>query len=375
MRQNGGVDWFLEPESRRAVGELRREVMSYLRRHGEPGSDLDGAELVFAEVVGNAVRHAGGPVWVTVSWSELNPTLTVRDLGQGFDATDLSVPVSARWVDEHDEGDDQLDVLVDPEAGGPVEADPEGLPESGLGLFMVANLAPHLEARARAGGGMSVSATLPVDRAPSMSHDPPRHTTGALPFLDEARPEGGFGKESFLRALVVQLARTVELQQGPDAAAAAVAQVGVDIGGQMEQEFRAAEAIVGRMTPEQLGRCYVRLKHAIDGGFHVVEADEHRIVLGNTRCPFGDVVRRAPSLCRMTSSVFGGIAARNSDHGVSVLLEERIAVGDPGCRVIVYLDEPPAEGRTLAHDYAMAAPAAAGTDGAEAPEAPPRPVR
>ena len=96
------------------------------------------------------------------------------------------------------------------------------------------------------------------------------------------------------------------------------------------------------MTPEQLGRCFVRLKHAIDGGFSVVEATPERIVLENTRCPFGDSVLRAPALCRMTSSVFGGIAARNTEGEVAVLLEERIAVGDPGCRVVVSL-APPAE--------------------------------
>ena len=324
VRHNAAVDWFLEPDNRRAVSDLRHEVMDYLRRHGKPDSDLDAAELVFAEVVGNAVRHASGPAWVSLTWGELNPTLTVRDLGPGFD------PRTGRG-----------------------EVDPRGLPEHGLGLYLVRRLAPTFEAEARAVGGMTVSASLPVERAAANSYDPPRHLIGVLPELSEARPEGGFGRESFLRALVVQLAHSLELQHGPEAAAAAVAQVGIDIGGQMEAEFRAAEAVVGRMTPEQMGRCFVRLKHAIEGGFFVIEADEHRIVLGNTRCPFGDVVQRAPSLCRMTSSVFGGIAARNGDHGASVLLEERIAVGDPGCRVVVLLDEPPEASRAHAHRYAV----------------------
>ena len=106
------------------------------------------------------------------------------------------------------------------------------------------------------------------------------------------------------------------------------------------------------MTPEQVGRCYVRLKHAIDGGFYVIEVSEDRIVLGNTRCPFGDVVRLAPSLCRMTSSVFGGIAARNNGAPVGVLLEERIAVGDPGCRVVVALSPQAGVDSALAHRYA-----------------------
>ena len=38
----------------------------------------------------------------------------------------------------------------------------------------------------------------------------------------------------------MQLARTIEDHHGPDAAEAAVAQVGMDVGGQMEQEFRLA---------------------------------------------------------------------------------------------------------------------------------------
>ena len=80
-------------------------------------------------------------------------------------------------------------------------------------------------------------------------------------------------------------------------------------------------------------------------------ADEDRIVLGNTRCPFGDAVRLAPSLCRMTSSVFGGIAARNNDGPVLVTLEERIAVGDPGCRVTVCLDETKSPAAGFAHRY------------------------
>jgi hypothetical protein len=354
--QDPTVDWYLDGDDREAVRVLRHEVMAYLRRHAAPGSNLDDAEIVTSEVVGNAVRHAGGPIWVSLSWRESSPTLTVRDLGPGFDPKRLAA-AGRRPAAMLDTGDaavphDPPD-LEDPR---PLEADPGVLAESGRGLFIVTHLAPALEAHVRGADGMSVDVTLPVTRARATSHDPPRHTTGALPALSEARAEGGFGKESFLRALVVQLARTVEFQHGPDAADAAVAQVGTDVGGQMEAEFRAAHGVVGRMTPEQIAHCYVRLKHAIDGGFYVIEANEQRIVLGNRRCPFGDVVRLAPSLCRMTSSVFGGIAARNSDSTASVLLEERIAVGDPGCRVIVRLDPPAGQDPGLAHQYARPRP-------------------
>jgi predicted ArsR family transcriptional regulator len=169
--------------------------------------------------------------------------------------------------------------------------------------------------------------------------------------MHEARTEGAFGKEAFLRALVVEMSRTIEAHHGPDAAEAVIAQVGTDVGGQMETEYRVATEIVGALTPEQLGECYVRLKHAIDGQFSVVEATRERIVLENRRCPFGEAVRHAPALCRMTSSVFGGLAARNHPDGATVLLEERIAVGDPGCRVVVFLGPAPDDVAPFAHRY------------------------
>lgn len=346
------MDWYLDGDDARALGTLRREAVAYLRRHAEAYSDLDGAELVIGETIGNAVRHAGGPIWVSLSWRELSPTLTVRDLGPGFEPA-LLAEAAGEDLGRLDTG--IADLAVDTselEDARPYEADPRAIAEGGRGLFLITHLAPTLEAHARRGDGMMVSVTLPVRRPAAISHDSPRHTTFPLPALSEAQPGGGFDKESFLRALVVQLAQAVEFEHGPDAADAVVAQVGADVGGQMEEEFRAAEQVTGQMTAEQMAHCYVRLKHAIDGGFYVIEANEKRIVLGNRRCPFGDVVRLAPSLCRMTSSVFGGIAARNTGHGASVLLEERIAVGDPGCRVVVYLQEPSPSERPLVHEYA-----------------------
>lgn len=334
------MDWYLHAGNPAASWTLRQEVRSYLRRHAEADTDVSDAELVVEELVGNAVRHAGGDIWVSVSWRELSPTLRVLDLGPGFDPSLLG-DVEVRPVERPPEQP----------TPGLEDVDPSLLAESGRGLFLVSHLAGSLEAHARAVGGMTMSVVLPVKKRQTLSHDPPRHTSGALPLPEEALPDGTFGKEPFLRALVVQLARAVEFQQGPDAAEAAVAQVGADVGGRMEEEYRRAEQVVGRLTPAQVGECYVRLKHAIDGGFTLERADEDRIVLTNDRCPFGDVVQAAPSLCRMTSSVFGGIAARNSDGWAAVLLEERIAMGDPGCRVTVFLTEPPATALPLVHTY------------------------
>ena len=63
----------------------------------------------------------------------------------------------------------------------------------------------------------------------------------------------------------------------------------------------------------------------------------------------------------MTSSVFGGIAARNGANDVAVHLEERIAVGDPQCRVIVYRTPPPSEVEVFVHRYRRRVPASVET--------------
>jgi predicted ArsR family transcriptional regulator len=85
----------------------------------------------------------------------------------------------------------------------------------------------------------------------------------------------------------------------------------------------------------------VDLKRRIKGDFFVVEETEEKIVFGNRKCPFGTMVHNRPALCMMTSNVFGIITAQNVGYG-KVVLEETIATGAPGCRVVVYL-KPTAE--------------------------------
>jgi anti-sigma regulatory factor (Ser/Thr protein kinase)/predicted ArsR family transcriptional regulator len=312
------MDWLLSPATAEAGSALRREIGAFLRRHASDGAAVPAAELVVGELIANAVQHAGGPVWVSVDWESAQPLLTVHDLGPTFEP-DWSRP--------------NLD--------GP----------RGRGVFLASQFAADLAVAAKAGGGNRVTSTLTVTRRVEPSFDPPARTINPLPAAAEAGP-AGFGREPFLRALVVELARAVEESEGPATTERLVARVGATVGGQMEAEYRRARATVGRLTPEQLAECFVRLKGAIDGDFYAIEVSDERIVLGNRRCPFGDAVRASPSLCRMTSSVFGGIAARNG-HGAAVRLPERIAVGDPECRVVVLLAPAPDE---PGHRYAGAAP-------------------
>jgi anti-sigma regulatory factor (Ser/Thr protein kinase) len=315
------MDWYVDRGVPAALSALRREIRSHLLRHADtPTSTVDDAELIAAELLANAYDHGEGPIWVALEWSQRQPVLTVRDLGVLF-ALPRNPP-------------------------GPTQ-------ERGRGLWLVSHLAPELTVATR-GAGKVVEAVLPVTRPVETSVQPPRRTVNPLPHLNEAKEGVGFGRDSFLRALVVQLATAVEQREGPDVAQRAVAQVAVDIGGQMEQEYRHAKGTPDRpLSVAEIAECLVRLKSAIGGSFRVVEVTPERIVLVNSHCPFGPEVQRSPSLCRMTSAVFGGIAAQNTG-AAAVSLEERIAVGDLGCRVVVHLGAA-AEAAQRAHHYTASA--------------------
>jgi hypothetical protein len=52
----------------------------------------------------------------------------------------------------------------------------------------------------------------------------------------------------------------------------------------------------------------------------------------------------------MTSAVFGGIAARNTDESATVSLDERIAIGDDRCSVTIDL-RPASAANPWVHRY------------------------
>jgi len=114
----------------------------------------------------------------------------------------------------------------------------------------------------------------------------------------------------------------------------------------MDRDYRETLG-VARLSSKQVGEVLVDLKRRIEGEFRVLEQDDEKIVLVNSACPFGDFVADRPSMCMMTSNVFGVIAAENLGYAC-VELEETIASGDGRCVVKVHLKErslPPAAGR------------------------------
>lgn len=160
--------------------------------------------------------------------------------------------------------------------------------------------------------------------------------------------ELGLDRDVFIRSLLRSLAGTLEEVVGLEEAEGFISVVGGTIGAELDERYRAALG-VERLDPDQVGEVLVDLKRRIDGDFFVISQDEERIVLGNRACPFGEKVLGRPSLCMMTSNVFGSIAADNLGYA-RVDLEETIAEGAPGCRVVVHLT-PEDDDTVLGREY------------------------
>ena len=140
-------------------------------------------------------------------------------------------------------------------------------------------------------------------------------------------------RDQFLRELIRELSGTLEDIVGVDDAAGFISVVGARLGEVMNAEYRAL-AGVESLSLEQIAATLVDLKQRIQGDFKIESISADRIVLVNSRCPFGEYVKGRPSLCMMTSNVFGRIAAENTGYA-EVAIPEAIASGDKCCRVIV----------------------------------------
>ena len=142
-------------------------------------------------------------------------------------------------------------------------------------------------------------------------------------------------RDGFLRDLVRELSGTLQDVVGLDEASGFVSVVGRRMGQSIGQRYR--EAIGGgKLDRAQVAEVLVDLKRRIKGDFFIIEEDADKIVLGNRACPFAEKVLGRPALCMMTSNVFGSIAADNLGYA-KVELQETIAEGSAGCRVIVHL--------------------------------------
>ncbi|MCA0988319.1 methanogen output domain 1-containing protein [Guptibacillus algicola] len=108
-----------------------------------------------------------------------------------------------------------------------------------------------------------------------------------------------------------------------------ITQLGIRTGEWFESHYQIAD-----WTPDEYAKVIVDIKNSIGGEFFISEVTSTYVIVKANSCPFGEFVKDAPHLCKMTASVFGGIAARHFNYG-EVNLRKRIALGDSGCEVLI----------------------------------------
>lgn len=168
-----------------------------------------------------------------------------------------------------------------------------------------------------------------------------------LPVLNErAIP---LERDIFLRTLLRHLAGTLQKVVGLEEASGFISVVGQEMGDEINRMYKN-ELAVSSLTREQVADVLVDLKRRIQGDFYLIDQDDDKIVLGNRVCPFAEKVVGRPALCMMTSNVFGSVTADNLGYA-KVAIEEAIARGDAGCRVIVYLKPTPEAAAAQGREY------------------------
>jgi predicted ArsR family transcriptional regulator len=157
-------------------------------------------------------------------------------------------------------------------------------------------------------------------------------------------------RDVFLRDLIRHLSGTLQDVIGLEEAAGFVSVVGQRVGEEINTAYKNALQ-VDALSREQVSDVLVDLKRRIQGDFYIIEENDEKIVLGNKKCPFEDKVIGRPSMCMMTSNVFGLIASDNLGYA-RVELAKTIAEGAPECLVVVHL-KPEAEtsSKVTAREY------------------------
>jgi len=158
-------------------------------------------------------------------------------------------------------------------------------------------------------------------------------------------------RDVFMRTLIRELSGTLEDVVGLQEASGFITVVGQVMGEQINQAYRAA-LDVPQLSRTQVADVLVDLKRRIEGDFYILEQDDEKIVLGNRACPFAEKVIGRPSMCMMTSNVFGSIAADNLGYA-KVELQETIAQGHPGCRVVVWLTRTGESAASTGREYIL----------------------
>lgn len=146
----------------------------------------------------------------------------------------------------------------------------------------------------------------------------------------------------FLQTFILELMHASE-QQGQKHCEQLIEHIAQTAGCFFEETYRENTHKDEQLDNESYTELILGIKNNIGGKFSLVSSNQDCITVTNSRCPFGEQVTNFPELCRMTSSVFGGIAARNFGYA-KVEIKKSIARQDGKCDVCIYTNPHTAKG-------------------------------
>ena len=138
----------------------------------------------------------------------------------------------------------------------------------------------------------------------------------------------------FLQTFILELMHACE-QEGGGYCESLVERIAKSAGAYFEQTYRDEFHKQGELGCADYIDLILALKNRIGGNFSLASVETGTITVVNSRCPFGEGVTNFPELCRMTSSVFGGIAARNFGYA-KVEIRQSIAKKNGSCEVCIH---------------------------------------
>jgi anti-sigma regulatory factor (Ser/Thr protein kinase) len=126
------IEWQFRADDALDALRMRAVVRAFFDAEADEQSDVDGAVLVFGELVANVVRHAPGAISVRIEWPTDGPAML--------------------YVDDWGPGVRSVATSTDP------------MREDGRGMEIVRALSRDLHIASAPIGGTHVSVALPVDR-------------------------------------------------------------------------------------------------------------------------------------------------------------------------------------------------------------------
>ncbi len=142
------------------------------------------------------------------------------------------------------------------------------------------------------------------------------------------------GKEEFLLQLLADYILLNEISAGT-INEAFLYKVGIKFGLRLEDSYRAQYGLQGQFTPAHFAGLAEEFISSLGGKASILVCTHSKVVIKCHACIFGLMVIKAPGLCRISSAIFGGIAARN--FGYCKVAED--TVDEALCRKVFHLRE------------------------------------